>query len=70
MKTIEKITYLATIGRTGSIHTAGKCHGREFMAFDWCGTDTCHGVCLAFAMALHKQSISSSGMAGPIGPQG
>ncbi|KAJ7825589.1 hypothetical protein B0H14DRAFT_2596538 [Mycena olivaceomarginata] len=35
-----------------SADTAGKCHGRGFMAFDWRGTDTCHGV----GTALHMRS--------------
>ncbi|KAJ7239885.1 hypothetical protein C8J57DRAFT_1245703 [Mycena rebaudengoi] len=32
--------------------TAGKCHGCGLMAFDWRGTDTCHGV----GTALHMRS--------------
>ncbi|KAJ7624033.1 hypothetical protein DFH06DRAFT_1142590 [Mycena polygramma] len=36
----------------GHSNTAGKRHGRGFMAFEWRGIDTCHGVCHALAMAL------------------
>ncbi|KAJ7277397.1 hypothetical protein C8J57DRAFT_1504236 [Mycena rebaudengoi] len=35
-------------------HTAGKSHGRGFMAFDWRGTDTCYGV----RQALHGFFVS------------
>jgi hypothetical protein len=36
------------------VFTAGKCHDRGFIAFDWQSTDTCHGV----GQALHKSLCS------------
>ncbi|KAJ7663771.1 hypothetical protein DFH06DRAFT_1128158 [Mycena polygramma] len=36
---------------SAAAHTAGKRHGRGFMAFDWRGTNTCHGV----GTALHRR---------------
>ncbi|KAJ7318938.1 hypothetical protein DFH08DRAFT_819388 [Mycena albidolilacea] len=41
-----------------AVDTAGKCHDRGFMAFDWQSTDTCHGV----GQALHKSLCSFVGV--------
>jgi DnaJ-class molecular chaperone len=44
----------------GFPNTVGKCHGHGFMAFDWCGTNTCHGI----GTALHMQSKTRAGPPG------
>jgi hypothetical protein len=42
------------------IPTADTCHDRGFMTFEWCMSDTCHGVGHGVAQALLKVFVPLS----------
>ncbi|KAJ6620824.1 hypothetical protein B0H10DRAFT_1945854 [Mycena sp. CBHHK59/15] len=50
--------FFCIVHSNAEFHTAGKCHDRGFMAFDWQSTDTCHGV----GQTLHKSLCSFVGV--------
>jgi hypothetical protein len=60
-RVINGVTFIGgNLNYTHATVTAGKCHGRGFMAFDRRGTDTCHGV----GTALHMRSKIGPGHRG------